>query len=309
MVRTVLGDIAGDALGHTQCHEHLFIKKGPSFDLNPALCMEDEERTVTELRAYVRAGGKSVVDAQPPLCGRMAERLVAASMRANVHIVAATGFHKRQFYPADAPVLNMPREALAAFFLSELREGMLSENGERLRARAGIVKIAFESGAPDPDPLLTDAAIDAAAETGAPILVHTEENCDILSLVRRIMERGVAAERVIVCHLDRTCRDPDRHRAVFETGAFLNYDSIHRLKYLSDAEELDIICGMLALGYEEQMLLSLDATNRRLKSYGGETGLDYILSSFLPMLRARGVSERQIARMTVLNPAAALSFR
>lgn len=308
MVRTVLGDIAGDALGYTQCHEHLFIEKGPSFDCNPALCMEDEDRTVDELRAYVRAGGRSVVDAQPPFCGRMAEKLVAASMRANVHIIATTGVHKRQFYPVNTPVLAMTREELAEFFVSELREGMISEKGERLSACAGIVKIAFENDA-SPDIRLMDAAIDAALETGAPLMIHTEKNCGVLSLINHIIGRGMSAERVIVCHLDRTSRDMDVHRAVLETGAYLNYDSIHRYKYLSNEEELDTICEMLQFGYEKQLLLSLDTTNRRLKSYGGETGLDYIPTEFFPMLRLRGVSEEQLHRMSVENPAAALAFR
>ena len=308
MVRTVLGDIAGDVLGHTQCHEHLFIEKGPSFGCNPALCMEDEDRTVDELREYVRAGGRSVVDAQPPFCGRMAEKLVAASMRANVHIIAVTGVHKRQFYPENAPVLTMTREALADFFVSELREGMISEKGERFSACAGIVKIAFENDG-SLDDRLTDAAIDAALETGAPLMVHTEKNCGVLSLINRAVGRGVSAERVIICHLDRTSREMDVHRAALETGACLNYDSIHRYKYLSDEEELDTICKMLEFGYEKQLLLSLDTTNRRLKSYGGETGLDYILTDFLPMLRLRGVSEEQLHMMSTENPAAALAFR
>ena len=58
-----------------------------------------------------------------------------------------------------------------------------------------------------------------------------------------------------------------------------------------------------------RLLLSLDTTRERLKSYGGQLGLDYLKTVFLPKLRAHGVSDEQITQITVHNPAAALAIR
>ena len=59
---------------------------------------------------------------------------------------------------------------------------------------------------------------------------------------------------------------------------------------------------MIEGGHLEQLLLSLDTTNQRLSTYGGEIGLDYILNAFLPALRDAGVPEEQIRSMTIENP-------
>lgn len=310
MIRTVLGDVGGGALGHIQCHEHLFLEKGPSCQSNPALLMEDTGRTAAELADYRSAGGGCVLDAQPGFCGRMAKRLVDASAQTGVSIIATTGFHKRAFYPKNSPVFALGREEAARLFCSEVTEGMISETGERIHAQAGVIKIAFGSdGGTGLDPLLTGAAIDAAAATGAPVLVHTEKDCDILALLDALLQGGVAPNRVIVCHLDRTCRDLKRHLAVLETGAFLDYDSINRPKHLSDDEECHTISYGLEHGYEKQLLLSLDTTNRRLRHYGGSMGLDYILTTFLPMLARRGVTQRQLSLLTHENAVRALTMR
>ena len=66
---------------------------------------------------------------------------------------------------------------------------------------------------------------------------------------------------------------------------------------------------MLSCDYEDQLLLSLDTTRERLKAYGGSMGLDYILNTFIPMLREYGVPQQAIAAMTVKNAAQALSFQ
>ena len=49
MVRTVLGDIAPADLGWCQCHEHVFLEKGRSFELHKALLMDDYEKSQDEL--------------------------------------------------------------------------------------------------------------------------------------------------------------------------------------------------------------------------------------------------------------------
>lgn len=310
MIRTVLGDIPGDALGHAQCHEHLFIEKGVSFSVNPALCMDDSAQSNAELLAYKKSGGGAILDAQPVYCGRMAGALADASSRSGVHIVAVTGFHKTMFYGPDSPIYLQTEQQLSDTFISEVREGMLDVAGKRIGAKAGVIKAALDERGMSPVyEKLIGAVITAAIETAAPVLIHTDPNTDVLGFIRMFMDAGVYADRIIVCHLCRSKYDFSYHKEVLSTGAFLCYDSVNRLKYINHEQLIALISEMLSCGYEDQLLLSLDTTRERLKAYGGSMGLDYILNTFIPMLREYGVPQQAIAAMTVKNAAQALSFQ
>ena len=156
---------------------------------------------------------------------------------------------------------------------------------------------------------LFEAAANAAVETGAPVMVHIEQEADALHVVDFFAGKGLAPQRLILCHLDRARYDFAYHRDCAQTGAFLEYDTIHRLKYHDDAKEAEIIEYMLSAGFSKQLLLGLDTTNARLRSYGAkDMGLDFILRSFIPFMESRGISEEQMHEMLVDNPQQALKI-
>ena len=218
MIRTVLGDIPCDSLGHTQCHEHLFLAKGKSYDINTALCMEDAEKSGEELYAYKQAGGTCIVDAQPGAgCGRMEQALVNAALSSGSHILAVTGFHRSIFYYEDAPIFSLDESALAKLFASEVTKGMVLEDGSRISACAGIVKVALEQGGVYASPFsekLFGAAAQAASLSGAPVMAHTEPDADVLEMIGFFSAAGIAPERLIICHLDRTRYDIAYHQEI-----------------------------------------------------------------------------------------------
>ena len=98
---TVKGKIRPDTLGFCQCHEHIALSKGQSYEINPALCIDDEKKSLEEVIRYKDNGGSSLIDAQPCGCNRMAEVLQRISKKTGVHIIASTGFHKLCFYQKD----------------------------------------------------------------------------------------------------------------------------------------------------------------------------------------------------------------
>lgn len=309
MIRTVLGDIPHALLGHTQCHEHLFLEKGKSFEINPALCMDDVDKSNAELAAYCAAGGTALVDAQPVRCGRMEEALVNASSKTGVHIVAVTGFHRMLFYEEGGFPASWTEQRLADLFGSEVTKGMTRKDGERIAARAGMVKAAIETGGVFADRTsekMFGAVAQAASISGAPVLIHTEPNADILEMIEFFASAGIAPQRLIICHMDRTRYDMGYHREVLSSGANLCYDSINRLKYLSHEKEIALITAMIEAGFEKKLLLSLDTTNQRLRAYGADMGLDYILKDFITMLREHGVPKSAIVSMTISNAQNAL---
>ena len=309
MIRTVLGDVPATLLGHTQCHEHLFLEKGKSFEINQALCMDDTSKSVAELTSYRAAGGTAIVDAQPVRCGRMEEALVNASSKTGVHIIAVTGFHRMLFYEEGGFPASWTEQQLADLFGSEVIKGMTLNDGTRISACAGMIKAAIETGgvyADSTSEKLFGAVAQAASISGAPVMVHTEPNADILEMIEFFGAAGIVPQRLIICHLDRTRYDMGYHKEVLSTGANLCYDSVNRLKYLSHEREIALITAMIEAGFEEQLLLSLDTTNQRLRAYGADMGLDYILKDFSTMLREHGVPIAAIENMTVNNARKAL---
>ena len=205
---------------------------------------------------------------------------------------------------AGQTVIKIVREELTALFVSEIRDGMLQPDGTRSAAKAGMVKLAYEKEGwrSEEYKTLFEAVADAAAQTGAPVMVHTEKQNDLLGLLAFLAQHHVPAERVLICHLDRTNTDPEYHKTLLRTGCYFCYDSVHRYKYVSDEQELALLKEVCEAGYAGQIVLSLDTTNQRLRAYNApDMGLDYILTDFIPMLRAAGFTESQISAMCESN--------
>lgn len=312
-VRTVQKDIESAALGWCQCHEHLFIEKGPSCDINPALFMDDREKGFAEVKRYREAGGCSLVDAQPMGCGRMAEHLQYVSEISGVNIIASTGFHKLEFYPEDSFVLKQTAERLAQLFSNEINIGMFSslESGcRRLACRAGIIKTAADDGGIHKNKhygKLFEAAAAVSRRTGVPVLCHMEKGADAFELIAFFERYGVAPRKLLLCHLDRMRYDFAYHEVLAQTGVYLEYDTICRLKYHDNGKEIALIRHMVEKGYTDRLLLSLDTTRSRLKSYGGGIGLDYLLTDFKGLLKDNGLDESTLNQLMRVNPQNALA--
>lgn len=315
MVRTVLGDMNAEQLGVFHAHEHIFLAEGPYTKQNPALCIDDFEKSCQELRRFCAAGGATLTDAQPVGCGRMADALMQAAALTGVNIVASTGFHKLSNYDRSHWMFSLNEDELAALFMDEITVGMYvgadqSRPADRIAARAGVIKTAIDRDRmADPDKRWFAAAAHVSCETGAPLLCHTESVDQGLYLAEWYLRAGVQPDNIILCHLDRTLSDIERHRTIASLGVYLEYDTIGRFKYHDDQGEADLIRQMWEWGYGDSILLGLDTTRERLASYGGAIGLDYLEATFVPLLRVDGVSTEAIDTMLVRNPSRAFSLK
>ncbi|WP_240468560.1 hypothetical protein [Gracilibacillus sp. YIM 98692] len=315
MIQTVLGSIEKDQMGFCHSHEHLFLADGQPAKVNSALRIDDYKLTVEELETFKRIGGSTIVDAQPLGSGRIASSLVQASQDTGIHIVASTGFHKLAFYPNDHWIFSFTEGQLTEVFTNELTEGMYIQTDtqppqQKIENRAGIIKTAIdEERVKDPEKKWFHAAAKVALETGAPIMCHTESKQQAVILADFYTENGVPPEQLIMCHLDRTLDGLEVHKEIAERGIYLEYDTIGRFKYHSDESEAEMIVQMIEWGLEDSILLGLDTTRQRLKSYGGVIGLDHIKESFIPLLKNYGIEEKSIEKMMVHNPATAFSYK
>lgn len=300
MVQSVCALLEPAALGHCQIHEHIWVRPTPMSEKNPALAICDYEKSLRELHSYRQRGGCSFVDAQPVGAGRDALTLQRLSRESGVHIVACTGFHLLGFYPENSWIHGLDEDALYALYRSELEEGMLPWKGDgagrpatRTGIRAGVVKTAIPAeGAVGRYETLLRAAARAAADTGVPLMMHTESGKNAVDAVKLCLQAGMVPEKIVVCHVDRQAKDFAPHDAVAELGVYLDYDTVGRFKYHSDEEEVALLQHMMPRS--DRILLALDTTAARLDAYEGEIGLNYILDTFLPMLQRAGFPEDTI---------------
>jgi phosphotriesterase-related protein len=311
MISTVTGLIPPADLGFCQSHEHLFIADGHPAMINSALRIDSLTKTLAELNLFKRIGGRGIADAQPVGCGRMAHFLTRCSKITGVNIIASTGFHKLLFYPGNHWIFTLDEFELSNLFIREFETGMYIDGDhflptKQIESKPGVIKTASDrEGVTSKYRKLFMAAAVAAKRTGAPILSHTEMGKGALDQIVFFLDQGLPAYSLILCHVDRDLRDFEYHREVAQTGVYLEYDTIGRSKYHSDEEEVRHIVRMVEGGYEDQILLGLDITRGRMKSYGASIGLDYLATAFIPLLRRAGLPEKIIAKMTVGNPARA----
>jgi phosphotriesterase-related protein len=112
---------------------------------------------------------------------------------------------------------------------------------------------------------------------------------------------------VIISHLgDR--RSIDFFIPIAERGAFLGIDNIGYLDYQREDRRAQNVIELMRAGFRSQILLSMDiATINDLHWYGGK-GFDYLLLTFIPLLKSLGATDEDVHAMMVENPQRAFAF-
>lgn len=312
-VRTVAGDIDAGDLGTTYAHEHLLISGGMPVMLDKEFLLNNRERAAQDVSAFISLGGRTLVDMMPCGLGRDPEGLRELSRRTGAHILAATGFHTERYYDSQHWLYLYTSEQIAELFRAEIEEGMdqWGYRGplvQRTVSRAGVIKVASGYYAWNRN---TDKWFEAAAlahrMTGAAISSHTENGVLGDRQVQRLTSLGVPPSSIIVGHIDKNV-DPFVHRELAGMGVFLEYDSPSRLKYGPDLDAVQLIRAAARHGYDGQILLGMDlARQSYYRSYGGGPGLEYLLETFVPRLRAEGLGD-SAEKILKRNPARAFSL-
>ncbi len=314
IVRTVRGDIPPETVGFAHCHEHTFILPGPSARVNSQLLLDDLDKTSAELSDYFASGGRTVVDAQPIGPERAPQLQKLASERSGVHIVAATGFHRAVYYEPDHFRFHETAPQLAARMVAEITQGMVeydaSGHARPTEIKAGVLKFASDYHVIDAQARkVAEAVASAHLRTGAPILTHTECGTCGLDQIAMFQRFGVHPTALLISHLDR---NPDfaLHEEIADTGAYLVYDGVSRIKVHPDSTIVHLIGRLAESGHASRILLGMDMGARSMwRAYGGGPGMTYLGDVFLRRLRMAGLGNEQVTMFTEYNPAAALSFR
>jgi phosphotriesterase-related protein len=303
-IRTILGDIAPEHLGVCYAHEHVIIDPSLATKNEPDFLLDDVDRAVEELRAAYSVGVRAMIDTMPGGAGRNAIKLTRVSRESRVHIICPTGMHLAKYYRSDDPLLALDANALAAWFVREISEGMT----EAPQHRAGVIKVASgPARLSEQEKKVFAATAVAHRETGCPIITHTEQGTAGMEQVDLFEAAGVDLTRLTLSHTDRL-PDIALHRALLRRGVKLEYDSCFRWKPDDGNPSLALMLELVP-EFPTQLMLGMDAARRRYwQSYGGAPGLSFLYTTFAQQLRDNGLSSSQVAGLFLANPAKAFSF-
>ena len=229
--------------------------------------------------------------------GRNVRQVVRiADLVPDVHVVVITGYNKPYF--CDRTILNQDEATMIRNCVRDIVTGI-----DGTGVKAGIVKGGSGYNTfQEADRKLMRIAAKAHAETGVPVMTHTETGTMGYDQVSFLADQGVPPDRVCLSHMDR---NPDfwEHRRIAETGAYLGYDCPGKVKYGPDEMRIDVLKRMIDAGLGDRILLGNDLGRPSYwRSYGGGPGLDYVLTRFVPRLREEGVSDAAIQDLLENNP-------
>jgi phosphotriesterase-related protein len=313
IIRTILKDYAPEELagGATLFHEHL--QMAPDFNVKFAAAtaaaraanglppqparagggrgpagpdiMHDVNLMSAEVARTKAEGVACIVDAGHPEMGRSVDFLRQVSMKSGMPIVVGGGFYSQPFYPKEISTLS--EDQIVKLLIRQTDTdvvGAFGEIGSWDEITADERKVFRAVGR-------------AHGATNLPIFTHTGipgksalEQLDILE------DAGVKPNRVLIGHLGNLV-DPTVYvqKAICRRGAFVGFD---RQGGNNDAQQVPMVLALLEAGFADHLMFSADASS----------GYGKTLTVFVPKLKAAGVSDEVLHKITVDNPRRFLAF-
>ena len=301
--QSVRGEIDPSELGVTLPHEHTQIALWHIADRwDYWQLTRDEPVILEELAAFRNAGGGTLVDLTLVGVGRDPGWLRTLSERSGLNLVMGCGWYRTAYYPPEALIDRRTADDLAAELIREITDGV-GDTG----IRPGIIG---EIGTDKPwltgqEERVHRAAARAAKATGLAITTHAVLSDVGRAQLRVFEEEAVDPARVVIGHAD-SYPHLDHYLSIVETGANVEFDflgmSFSAVERLGEGRVIDLLLELLSRGHAERLLLSQDVCHdSQLRRYEGH-GYTYLAETFLPRLRARGVSDAEIRTLTVDNP-------
>jgi predicted metal-dependent phosphotriesterase family hydrolase len=300
---TTGGPIDPASLGVTLPHEHTAISlwhipdRWDYWELT-----RDEPLIVEELGRFRAAGGGTIVDLTLPGVGRDPGWLGRVATATGLNVVMGCGWYRGAYYPVEALIDRRTIDDLADELVREATDGV-GDSG----VRPGIIG---EIGTDKPwvsalEERVHRAAARASRRTGLPITTHAVMSDVGLAQLRIFEDEGADPSRVVIGHAD-SYPHLDHYLAIVGRGASVQFDflgmSFTPTERHGEGGIVELLCELLGRGHVERVLLSQDVChNSQLVRYGGN-GYAYVAGTFLPRLRAAGVSHAEIETITIANP-------
>lgn len=302
-VNGVLGPIDTEDLGFTLMHEHIMVV---NWAMRQAFAdwydrERHVERTVAELVSAKERGVRTFVDLTPIDLGRDVFVMREIAEKAEMQIIAATGF----YWTENTALENWPIDRLVEFLLRDIEKGIQGTD-----VKAGIIKCATDRlGVTDFNEKLLRVAARVHRATGVPISTHTSAVDRVGPAQQDIFQQeGVDLSRVIIGHCGDT-DDLEYLESILALGSSIGMDRFGLDVFLPMEKRVRTVAELCRRGRADRMVLSHDVCCqfdfflpelRELRS--SRWNLRHIPDDVIPALRKEGVDERQLRELTVDNP-------
>ena len=320
MINTVLGPIEAKDLGKTLMHEHLiygFCGFQGDYTLggfDELLCIRENMKWLTPLKE--KYGFRTIVDATNNECGRDPFFLAKMATIMDLNIICSTGF---DYEPASAFMYWKFRSGFADVEteMYEMMRTELTKGIGNTGIKAGVIKLASSANQITPfEEKFFRAAARNNRETGATIITHTEAGTMGPEQAKLLIDNGANPKDIAIGHM---CGNTnlDYHERVLQYGVFDSFDRFGLEGDLfntpTDEERCDVIAALLDKGYEDPILMSHDSVTVELGrprpvpkddlDFMAHANILNIPDRVIPMLKERGVTDAQLDKIFIANPA------
>lgn len=310
IIYTVNGTMDSSELGFTLMHEHVLI-----INQNLRLAFPDwldraefVDLAVRMLKKAKVAGVGTFVDCTPVTLGRDLALMQEVSEKAEMPIIASTGF----FYyedPIDA-IGSKDMTRMTARLVRDIEVGM--EGTDR---RAMLIKCATDHfGISPANEKMLRIVARAQKETGALITTHTVASSRSgLRQLELFDDEGVDLRKVIVGHTGDSV-DLDYIHAILNAGSTIGYDRFGQDWHLPDDSRIRMLKKLTADGYADRIVLSHDfcayndfedhewSDQRDFDVENEPWQFSYIHETIIPQMLEAGIRQSDIDQMGIETP-------
>lgn len=305
MIYTVRGPIHKRDLGITLGHEHFKWETDEEHANNMYFdkkYREDEidldTKAILPILLDIKSkGGKSIVEASPPIGGQNVRLLKALSEEADMHIIPCTGWNiTRQLY--EVFPLHF-EEQMATRWVKDFKEGLDTINGVVIRP--AYIKLLLTKGeltAVDRGMII--AAVKASKESGMPIHCHILEAKMVHEVIEVLEAEKADYNKFLWAHADEEY-NLETIKVAAGKGMWIGIDNVRA--GLSQ-EKFELLKQVISLGYGHKVLLSQDYDFYTEAKKSIDTHpCTVIFDEFMPYCAANGINPRDIMHMMTENPA------
>lgn len=281
------------------------------------LRLHDERLALEEAQNFALVGGGTIVDVTSRGIGRDPLGLARLARATGLNVVMGASYYVPLAHPPGTE--NKSDEDLYSETVSDVLNGV-----DGTGIRSGVIgEVGIVAPIDDLQMRILRSAAAASIDTGCPLTIHPPlDDTGALEVMRILLDGGADAGNIVMGHLGMAVVDRGALAELASTGCYLQYDHFggfedSTFQYSgkgealaqNDEDRIGTLEYLAALGAEDRLLASHDVCiQTHLRTYGGK-GYDHMVSSIVPRMTRRGMSQELIDKIFVANPARALTFK
>jgi phosphotriesterase-related protein len=304
-INTTGGPVDDGQLGLTLIHEHMRVRSESVSAQFPHLYDEEHEyeRAVTQVRAAMERGVKTICDPTVMEAGRDIRFQSRVAEETGVQLVASTGIYTDHYL---APHFrNRDEDYMADQFVRDIEVGVQGTD-----IKAGFLKCCTDhQGVTDDVEKVLRATARASNRTGRPIMTHSHpQSGQGIEQMKVFEDEGVEPSRVLIGHTGDT-DSLDYIEELLSHGPYIGMDRYGLDIILPTEQRNSTVVELAKRGYAERMMLSQDACctidwfpEEMVAQTAPNWHMSYVLDEIVPALKQSGVTDGQVDQMMVEAP-------